>query len=143
MRSNLSTAVATLLFSSLSYGQGPRHEVAISIDESKIRAHLERDSTVISIPIANFASQPVKAELALAWLRTDAHATEAPVQTITIPPGQSTIDTPLALESPSIWTRLRYSLTPARQDARAFPPASGSRALLDTAPSNTSSGAPP
>lgn len=76
-------------------------------------------------PIASFGRQLMKADLALAWLRADGKVAEAPVQTVTIPPGRSTIENPLPIESSSIWTRLRYSLTPTLPDARAFPPTFG------------------
>lgn len=95
-------------------------QASVSIDESKIRAALKDDSTVISIPIASFADHSIKAELSLAWLRTNEEESSAIHQGVTIRPGQSSIEVPLPLVGASIWTRLRYALAPDRTEARAF-----------------------
>ena len=120
MRRNLFAAAAAML--SLSVVQG---QTTISVDESKIRAVLRGDSTFISIAFSSLADHPVNAELTMAWVGRDEKESSRIRKPITIPVGQSNIETGLTIEDSSIWTRLRYTVSPDRAEARAFGPISG------------------
>ena len=101
-------------------GQSP-----VAIDESKIRATLQNESTVITVRVDSSGDHSVSANLLLEWLDRDEKASGTINRNISIAPGENTFDIPLPIESASIWTRLRYSLNPDRAEARAFPPLSG------------------
>lgn len=120
MRRNLSVAVGVML--SLSVVQG---QTTVSLDEPKIRAVLRGDSTFITIPFLSTADRPVSAELTMAWVGRDEKESSRVRRPITIQPGPSNIETGLPVKNSSIWTRLRYTVTPDRADARAFGPMSG------------------
>ena len=92
----------------------------VRINDSKIRAVLNNNSTVVSVSIVNSADHVIKAGLSLAWLGIDDKELNASRRDVELKPGQSDIEIPLPLATPSIWTRLRYTLTPARAEARAF-----------------------
>jgi hypothetical protein len=92
----------------------------VVIDESRMGAVLRDGSTVVMLPIANASPQPVKASLALAWVDHKEIESGAVLREVVLQPGTTTLETPLRLQDPSIWTRLRYSLTPDRAGARQF-----------------------
>jgi hypothetical protein len=124
MLKTLFAIIAALL--SISAVQG---QTSVRIDESKIRAVLENDSTVVVIPIFSSADHTIKAQLSLAWLNTDEKELNSSRQDIAIQPGPQEIRTPLRLSNSSIWTRLRYSLAPVLAEAKSFEPISGILAL--------------
>lgn len=101
----------------------------VRVDESKLRADLKNDATVIVFPLENTSTigMPVErsAGLTLEWLNHDDFILTSVHRDITIPPGPSRVEIPLAIPDSDIWLRLRYSLTPDRADVRAFPPLSG------------------
>ena len=125
---SLAVAVAALLCLAPPASSQP---TPISIDESKIRAALQDNSTVVTIPIESSLDHPIQASLLVEWLDPSEVVTGSNRQDVSIAPGQTNLNVPLPLskKSASIWTRLRYSLTPSRADARAFQPFAGVVAL--------------
>ncbi len=120
-RSNLIAAVAAMLsLSVVALGQ-----TTISVDESKIRAVLKGDSTFISIPFSSSADHPVNAELTMAWVGRDDKESNRISKPITIQLGRSNIEIGFSIEGSSIWTRLRYTVSPNVAEARVFGPISG------------------
>jgi hypothetical protein len=115
-------ATITALLSLTAHAQDP---YLAQLEESKIRAVLKNDSTVVSIPISNSADHPIKARLGLVWMSIHDTGTKPDGQDVMLPPGQSQIEIPLPLSNPSVWTRLCYSLIPDRAQARSFAPVSG------------------
>ncbi len=98
---------------------------AVTIDESRLRAELRADSTVIVLPVANTSGRPLEALLALDWLTPSATpAQTVKFQPITLPPGAKELEFPLPLSASSPWLRLRYQLTPVAAEARTFFPIS-------------------
>ncbi len=93
---------------------------SIFVDESKIRAVLRGDSTVISVPVLNSSNHPVHAELSLSWITVDDKESTQAAREVLIPQGASNIETPLPITKASIWTRLRYVLTARLQESRTF-----------------------
>ncbi len=82
---------------SLSAVQG---QSVISVDETQIRAILQSNSTVVSIPVLNSSDQPVKVQLALEWLSTDDTASSS-VREVLVQTGRSSIDSAAPLVNPS------------------------------------------
>jgi hypothetical protein len=107
---------------------------SIRLDESKIQAVLKDNATVMVFPISNLSTQPIKAEASLSWLNTDDVELSKIQKSISIPEGHTEIEIPFPLKAPSIWTRLRYALSPESSDARAFSPISGILSLAHIAP---------
>ncbi|HVV44197.1 MAG TPA: MG2 domain-containing protein, partial [Bryobacteraceae bacterium] len=105
----------------------------ITIDASKLRAELRNNSTVVFVPLTNESSNRIHASLSLDWLMPTETTFGSAHRDIVLPPGQSTAEVPLPLADSSIWTRLRYTLTPGRDDARAFAPQSGIVAISEIA----------
>ncbi|HBY63910.1 MAG TPA: hypothetical protein DEH78_29135 [Solibacterales bacterium] len=125
MRRNPFVAIAAILSLSVVHGQ-----TTVTLDESKIRAVLRGEKTFVAIPFFSTADHPVSAELTTAWVGPEERESSRIRRPITIHPGQSTIETGLPLENSSIWTRLRYTVTPDRANARAFGPVSGVLSLV-------------
>ena len=113
----LFAAIMAFLSLSTAQAQSPIH-----IDEAKIRAFLKNGSTTVSIPISNSSDKPVKAQLALAWMSPEGTVVKPDGREVVVQPGQAEIEVPLPLTYSSIWTRLHYSLTPDRADARESEP---------------------
>jgi len=119
MRGTLFAAVAAC--ASAVFGQ-----LSITINEAKIRAGLKNESTIITIPVESSLDRGVGASLALNWVDNKEIASGAVSQKVIIQPGGNSIAVPMPIgRSSSIWTRLRYALTPERSDARAFAPRTG------------------
>ena len=117
-----------VLFAAHAFGQSP-----VSVPESRIRAELRNNSTVIIFPVDNTSGAAIPATLSLAWLDTN-NAVLTPIQRdVSLAPGQSTIETSLPISDPSIWLRLRYTLTPDVSAARVFPQRQGIVALSQIA----------
>jgi len=104
---------------------GAHSQNLVSIDESNIRALLKNNETVVSVPLLNTADRPIEAELALTWLDPADKQVGTALKEVVIPIGASTIETAAALRESSIWTRLRYNLTPSKSEARTFGPLNG------------------
>lgn len=134
MRRTLFAALAAVLSFGGAEGQSPFTRSPIAIDESKIRATLQSESTSIAVPIANTLDREVRAQLALDWLDRDDRLLASTRKDITIPRGGTLTELQLAIPKPSLWLRLRYSLSPSRQDAPAFAPLSGIVGLTEIAP---------
>src|SRR6185503_9158618 len=86
----------------------------VTIDESKLRAELKNNSTVVLVQIANESSTEIHAHLALDWLGHDDTTLGSAQRDIAISSRQSTVEVPLPLPDSDIWMRLRYTLTPDR-----------------------------
>lgn len=88
-------------------------QTLVTVDESKIRAKLVNNSTVIGIPVDNPADRPVQAQVTLGLLDPKDTAIEHAEPSVTLAQGHSTISIPLGLLKPSLWARLHYSIAPA------------------------------
>ena len=98
----------------------PAGMASVLVDEAKVRAVLRDDSTVVVLPVTNTAGREVGATVTVEWLdRLDAVLGKA-TQTVRIAPGTTAVTVPLPIEGPSIWTRLRYTLEPVREETRVF-----------------------
>ena len=84
---------------------------SIHIDETKLRAVLEKASTSIVIPIESTLDHSVVANLSLDWVDRDENKLNSAHKTISIDPGRSSVTLPLPISKPSIWLRLRYSIS--------------------------------
>lgn len=120
--------IALLL--SLSPLQAQAH---ISLLESKIRALLKNNSTVIVLPFDNPNGKPAKANLTLTWLDAMDRASGTQRHEITIAPGNSTIEIPQPITHASIWARLRYTITPDKSSIRELAASAGTVALSQIA----------
>ena len=120
MRRILLAIIAILAFLSAAQAESKIH-----LNASKILAVLKDNSTVIILPISNFSNQSIKAQATLSWINTDEVEINKTNDSISLPPGHTEIEIPFPLKAPSIWTRLRYSLSPESSDARAFASMSG------------------
>jgi hypothetical protein len=112
---------------------GLRGQTVVSVDETKIRAVLRNDQTTVTIPFKNSSDQTVTAQLTLTWVNTQDSESSPVRREIMIEKGASTIDTVAPIQYPSIWTRLRYSITPDRSEARTFRPIAGILSLSNIA----------
>src|SRR5512145_763567 len=65
------------------------------------------------------------AVLSLAWLSVDEMESSSISKEVALQPGHLEIETPLPLVDPSIWTRLRYSMSPDRVLFYLWPRAEG------------------
>jgi hypothetical protein len=108
-------------------------ETMVSLDETKIRAVLKNGSTAVSIPVFNSADHPIKAQLALGWLNPNDNESSRIQREVVLERGLSTIEAAVPLNNPSIWTRLRYSLTPDRSEASTVRPIGGVVSLTSLA----------
>jgi hypothetical protein len=124
----LFAALAVVLSLMPAQGQSP-----IAVNEAKIRAVLKNESTSIAVPVESTLDHEVRAELTLDWVDKDDHDLGSVHQNVSIPPGGTSAELPFAIPKPTLWLRLRYSLTPSRGDARAFAPQSGIVALPEIA----------
>jgi hypothetical protein len=122
-------AVAALFFVSAGFGQS-----SVSIVESKIQAVLKNQSTVVSVPFQNVLTRDVKAKLSLDWLDRDDTIQGSATREVFIPAGMSAVEVPLPIGNPSIWLRLRYTLTPDIADVRAFARITGIMSIAHIAP---------
>ena len=121
----------SLIFAILSVAHAqPR----VTIDEGKIRAALKNGSTFVTVPVESTYDVAIPASLSLTWLDRQDQASMPVNQVVTIQPGRTNIEIPFSIAKPSIWTRLRYLLTPDRNEARAFPPLSGRIPISQIAP---------
>ena len=114
-------------------------DTAFRFNERNIRAVLRNNSTVIVFQFDKDGKflQKVRARVSLAWLDpSDRELSKTDVVTILNPSADSygrnhaEIEIPFPLVKPSIWTRLKYSITPETSDAstadgRPFKPVSG------------------
>src|SRR4051812_7642869 len=126
MRATFRVAFAALLAVSAAQAQSlVSIRSLVSIDDSKIRATLKDNATVVSIPIENTTDHAIRANLSLAWLNYGEVEQGSAKQAVSIAPGQTSIQVPLPIKDSSIWTRLRYTLTPETTEARAFAPIRG------------------
>jgi hypothetical protein len=98
---------------------------SIAVNESRIRAALKDGVTAVTIPVESSLDREVGATLSLEWVQEDDHVSSSSSQHMTIPAGKTGLEVPFPLSVGSIWTRLRYSLVPDRNDARAFRPQAG------------------
>ena len=106
----------------------------VLIDASKIRSALKNGSTVVTVPVESTYEAGIRASLSLSWLDWQDLMSKPVDQVVTIQPGRTLLEIPLQLVSSSIWTRLRYSLIPDGNEARAFPPLNGRVPLSQIAP---------
>ncbi len=98
---------------------------SIAIRESAIRASLKDNATAVTIPVESSFDREVGATLSLEWVETDDHVSSSASRHVSIPAGKTGMEAPFPLTAGSIWTRLRYSLIPDRNDARSFRPQAG------------------
>jgi hypothetical protein len=133
MRGTLFAALAAVLSLIGAQGQSPITKPPIAIDESKIQATLKNDSTSIVVPIASTLDREVRAQLTLEWIDKEDKSIASTRHDILIPPGGMRSEVPFAIPKPTLWLRLRYSLTPGREYALAFAPHSGIVALSEIA----------
>ena len=119
-----------LLFSlaCVANGQQP-----VTVDESAIRAFLNRGSTAISVPLRNLTRQAIAANLTVEWLASDDRAVASESREVSIPPGEAQVEIPLSLPQSNPWLRLRYRLEPAAVNPGGFTPISGFAALTQIA----------
>ncbi len=109
-------------FVSLGAGQT---QPSIAVRESVIRAILKDDATVVTIPVESSFDREVGATLSLEWVEANDHVSSSTSQHVTIAAGKTGLELPFPFTARSIWTRLRYSLVPDRNEARAFRPQAG------------------
>ena len=121
----------SLIFAILSFAQAqPR----VTIDAVKIQSVLKNGSTVVTVPVESTYEAGIRASLSLSWLDWQDLMSKPVDQVVTIQPGRTILEVPLQLVSSSIWTRLRYSLIPDGNQARAFPPLNGRVSISQIAP---------
>src|SRR5271163_966267 len=84
---------------------------SIHIDETKLRAVLEKASTSIVIPIESTLDHTVVATLSLDWVDRNENKLDSAHKTISLDPGRTSVTVPLPISKPSIWLRLRYSIS--------------------------------
>jgi hypothetical protein len=101
----------------------------VTVDEHAIRATLQSDSTVISIPIDSSLDYSIRSNLSLEWVGVSDTVLGSSEQNLFVNPGRTSVDVPLRLPSSTIWLRLRYTLAPDRNDTRAFTKRTGIVAL--------------
>ncbi|MBM3758841.1 MAG: hypothetical protein FJW36_01210 [Acidobacteria bacterium] len=101
----------------------------ITLDESSIQASLRSNATVISFPFSNPTDSPAKARLTLEWIESNDHSLAKKQFDIEIAPRQSRVELPFPIVEPSIWTRLRYRLSPVGTSFRIVRPITGIAAL--------------
>ena len=121
----------SLIFAIFSVAQAQPH---VTIDASKIRSALKNGSTVVTVPVESTYEAGIRASLSLSWLDWQDLMSKPVDQVVTIQPGRTLLEVPLQLVSSSIWTRLRYSLIPDGNQARAFPPLNGRVSISQIAP---------
>lgn len=107
---------------------------SVVVDEPKVRAGLRDGRTEVTLPIESSEVRSIRATVFLEWLDPADHPLEKADREVTISPGANSITLPLTLEGASIWTRLRYTVTPARADAAAMRRLRGILALPAIAP---------
>ena len=102
----------------------------LQFQERSIRAVLKDDATVVVFPFWTraYSSPEVRARVSLAWLDPD-DRTLSEVDTVaamnyrySYEGTSAEIEIPFPLVEPSIWTRLRYSVTPEVSDGSAAAP---------------------
>jgi len=129
MSTRTCAAVAALLFAPTLFGQAN-----ITVVEPKVQAVLKGQSTVVAIPLLSLLDRTTTGSLSIEWLdRHDVTQGSATVE-VTVPPGQSTREIPLPISNPSLWLRLRYTLSPKLTDARALTRFTGILSIAHIAP---------
>src|SRR4029077_13158367 len=93
--------------------------LSVNVDEPAIRASLQSDSTVVSIPIESALDYSIRSNLSIEWVDVSDNVVASAEQNLLVNPGRTTADIPLRLPESTIWLRLRYTLTPDRNDTRA------------------------
>jgi len=120
MRTTALTLLAFWLYMPASQAQ-----FLASVDEPRIRTALRNGSTIVSVPVVNAAGTPVRASLLLEWVNPKDVVLGSGRSAATLPPGKSQIDLPLPITESSVWTRLRYRLTPETGTQRGVATVSG------------------
>ncbi|MGC4054529.1 MAG: hypothetical protein QM757_36075, partial [Paludibaculum sp.] len=100
-------------------------QVPVTVSEPEIRSYLRESATVVMIPVRSQVDHPIGATLTVSWMDgNEAELRRASTQ-VQVRPGNNRFEVPLPLPVSSIWTRLKYSLAPRMEDARAFAPQAG------------------
>jgi len=110
------------------YAGHAQNDGVLQFREQDIRAILKDNSTVVVLRFgANGVSENIiRAHVSLAWLDTNDGELSKTDAAVTITPNKDSfgrsiadIEIPFSLVKPSIWTRLKYSITPEATDAAA------------------------
>ena len=115
MRRTLFAAVAVIV--SLA---GAKEPPSVLVHEAEIHAILTDESTAISLPIESKLLGSVAAKLSLDWIDNEDNTVGSARQNITIEPGRTSISAALPISKPTIWLRLRYSLSTVEGGSGSF-----------------------
>lgn len=110
------------------YGQS-----RVTIDEAQLRVIRKDGATVVAVPVVHTGQVPLGVTLEVAWLTPKDVVAQQASREAMIVPGSSTVEIALPSEELSLWTRLRYRVTPSSTAAREFAPIAGMVALPQVA----------
>ncbi len=100
----------------------------VVVNEAGIHAHLVNSKTVVTLALTSQRKQPVRALIELQWLGLASERDEVERARVTLPPGQSSIETPMPLSTKiadPLLERLRYQIDPAGRGLAEFVPVKG------------------